>query len=308
MLSLDIGVQTSKYIISEIRHSSVRRGVSLLDSYEGTNMVRRPDGWQDPFNGTVAAYDLIRSIDPYHPVAVTLNCQNYYFDEYTRGADIIMEDTYPIGVNGTYSKWGTPCNLTYGDCGCDNCQGNVQDVPSRLDDLAQYEEWLGFWPKTKAHNPQSFHGQDYWLRDPTVDEAVAMNALAFNHDAKYIISWVWPTADDLAQIHGEYASAVTKSPVKDFIVGEKAQKVEVADREILDVAYWQSGSEILLCVVNGGYVAINETVRIDLPDTVYPTAVKTNVWGDMSWQLVDNGVDVAHLGEMSTYMAIFELA
>jgi hypothetical protein len=219
-----------------------------------------------------------------------------------------MEDTYPIGVNGTYSKWGTPCNLTYGDCGCDNCQGNVQDVPSRLDDLAQYEDWLGFWPKTKAHNPQSFHGQDYWLRDPTVDEAVVMNALAFNHDAKYIISWVWPTADDLAKIHGEYASVVTRSPVKEFIVGEKAHRVDVADREIVDVAYWKSGSEILLCVVNGGYVAINETVKITLPDSISPAAVQTNVWGDMSWQLVDNGVELAHLGEMSTYMAIFELA
>lgn len=269
--------------------------------------IRRPDGWQDPFDDTIRAHELIRSIDPYHPVAVTLNCQNYYFYEYTRGADYIMEDAYPIGVNGTFSKWGTPCNTTYGDCGCDNCQGNVQDVPNRLDDLAQYEAWLGLWPKTKAHNPQAFHGQDYWLRDPTVDEAVAMNALAFNHGAKSIIAWVWPTSDVLAQIHGDYATVVTQSPVMDFIVGEKAHMIEVADWEILDVAYWRSGSEILLSVVNGGYVAINETVKIALPDSVVPVSIVSSVWGDIDWQLTGDGVEVAHLGDMSTYMVILEV-
>lgn len=37
-----------------------------------------------------------------------------------------MEDVYPIGINGTFSKWGTACNATLGDCGCDNCAGAVQ--------------------------------------------------------------------------------------------------------------------------------------------------------------------------------------
>lgn len=270
-------------------------------------MDRRPDGWQDPFNDTVRSRSLIRTIDPYHPVSVTLNCQNYYFYEYTRGADFIMEDVYPIGVNGTFSKWGTPCNTTYGDCGCDNCQGNVQDVSSRLDDLARYEEWLGLWPKTKAHNPQSFHGEGYWLREPTQKEEVAMNALAFNHDAKSIISWVWPTSDDLAEIHGEFATVVARAPVRDFIVLEEAQKVEVADREIVDVAYWKSGAEMLLCVVNGGYDPIEEAVKITLPDSAIPKSVKSNVWGEAAWELTEDGISIAAMDEMSTYMVIVEV-
>ena len=46
---------------------------------------------------------------------MTLNCQNYYFAEYSAGADILMEDAYPIGINATYStKWDTPVNRTYG--------------------------------------------------------------------------------------------------------------------------------------------------------------------------------------------------
>ncbi|KAL3957513.1 hypothetical protein ACCO45_008091 [Purpureocillium lilacinum] len=125
-------------------------------SYWGSD---EPDGHQDPFHLLPEARDTIRKLDPYHPVSVTLNCQNFYFKEYTAGADFIMEDVYPIGINSTFSKWGTPCNATYGDCGCDNCEGNVQDVGRRLDDLARYEGYHGLWPKTKAHNPQSFHGE-----------------------------------------------------------------------------------------------------------------------------------------------------
>ena len=280
---------------------------SPLPSWGQRLIIGRPDGWQHPFEDPVRVRNLIRTIDPYHPVSVTLNCQNYYFGEYTRGADFIMEDVYPIGVNGTFSKWGTPCNTTYGDCGCDNCQGNVQDVPSRLDDLARYEEWLGLWPKTKAHNPQSFSGEGYWLREPTVDEEVAMNALAFNHGAKSIISWVWPTSDDLAAIHGEFATVVAREPVRDFIVLEEARRVEIEGWDVVDVAFWRKGSEMLLCVVNGGYVPINETVSIALPEDVAPKSVKTNVWREASWELMGSEVRVGRMAEMSTYMAILEL-
>lgn len=217
-----------------------------------------------------------------------------------------MEDVYPIGVNGTFSKWGTPCNATYGDCGCDNCEGNVQDVPSRLDDLARYESWLGLWPKTKAHNPQSFHGEGYWLREPTVDEEVAMNALAFNHGAKAIVSWVWPTSDDLAAIHGEFASVVTRSPVLEFVVPERAMRVDVPGLEILDVAYWKSGDALLLCVVNGGYEPIDGEIVISLPDSVVPTGVKGAVWGDASWS-VSSDIRLDGLDGMSTQMVILDL-
>jgi hypothetical protein len=76
-----------------------------------------PDGWQYALNSTRLAYDLLKKEDPYHPTGLVLNCYNYYFDEYASGADYIMEDAYPVGINATYSKWNTTCNETYGDCG-----------------------------------------------------------------------------------------------------------------------------------------------------------------------------------------------
>ena len=78
---------------------------------------------------TGLAYNVIKQRDPYHPVSLDLNCDNYHYSEYSAGADIIMTDPYPIGINATYSeRWKTPCNTTYGDCGCDNCVGSVKDV------------------------------------------------------------------------------------------------------------------------------------------------------------------------------------
>lgn len=278
--------------------------MSSTTEQELTRGKPRPDGHQDPFNLLAEARDAIRKIDPYHPVSVTLNCQNYYFKEYTAGADLIMEDAYPIAINSTFSKWGTPCNATYGDCGCDNCQGNVQDVSRRLDDLARYERWLGLWPKTKAHNPQSFHGEDYWSRDPTPAEEVAMNALAFNHGAKAIASWVWPTSDTLAQIHGDFARVVATAPVREFIVSGTAERVDIRGLEVVDAAYWTSGKQVLLSVVNGGYEPISGEVKIPLPGSITLTTEDATVWGNGTWTIGHREIRLGGVAAMSTNMVI----
>lgn len=46
-----------------------------------------PDGWQYALNSTRLAYDLLKREDPYHPTGLVLNCDNYYFKQYTSGAD-----------------------------------------------------------------------------------------------------------------------------------------------------------------------------------------------------------------------------
>ena len=62
------------------------------------------DGQVDPLEATKTAYDVIKLHDPHHPVSLCLNCENYYFEEYTAGADIILSDVYPIGTNTTWSS------------------------------------------------------------------------------------------------------------------------------------------------------------------------------------------------------------
>lgn len=121
-----------------------------------------PDGTSDPLNATSIAYDLINDLDGYHPVSLVLNCQDYQFTAYTRGADIVMQDAYPIDINATFSpEWHTPCTPDYGDCGCDNCKGDFEDISTRLDEFKQRLNILGD-SRTKAvwAVPQAFGGEE----------------------------------------------------------------------------------------------------------------------------------------------------
>lgn len=215
-----------------------------------------------------------------------------------------MEDVYPIGINSTWSKWGTACNTTLGDCGCDNCEGNVQDVSKRLDDLATYEDWLGLWHKTKIHNPQSFYGEDYWFRDPSVEEEWVMSTLAFNHGAQSIISWVYPDAEILSVAHGTLAKVVTVSPVVDFIVGTRPVKVSVSCYETVDVSYWVVGKQMLVSVANGGYVDIDKPVSFPVPGAI---TISSTPWGNITWELAGSRLTAPALPALGTSMIILDL-
>ncbi|EPE05866.1 glycoside hydrolase subgroup catalytic core [Ophiostoma piceae UAMH 11346] len=271
-----------------------------------------PDGHQDPFSAPKDCRDTIRSVDPYHPVALVLNCQNYYFAEYTEGsADVIMEDVYPIGINTTWSKWGTTCNTTLGDCGCDNCEGGdhaVRDVGDRLDDLFRYESYIeGRWPATKIHNPQSFNGEGYWARDPTPDEEWAMTLVAVNHGAKGIISWVYPVAsgDGLPAAHGQLAKVLTASPVVDFIVGNAAPIIlKIASAPEVDIACWKRGSELLVSIVNSGYNNYTSGGPREIALPALYTSVKTTAWGKLEWSLSGSTLSAQSIPALSTSLLI----
>jgi hypothetical protein len=65
-----------------------------------------PDGTSDPISATLAAATRIRELDSgYHPVSLVLNCFDFYFSHYAGGgaADIVLQDTYPIDSNATWS-------------------------------------------------------------------------------------------------------------------------------------------------------------------------------------------------------------
>lgn len=216
-----------------------------------------------------------------------------------------MEDVYPIGVNGTFSKWNTVCNTTLGDCGCDNCVGSVFDVADRLDDLGRYEEWLGYWPKTKFHNPQSFSGEGYWGRDPTEQEEWVMVLLAVNHGAKGMMSWVYPTSEVLARAHGRLARVLTVSPVVDFVVGGGRPRGVNVGVEGVDVAVWKGGVEgrVLVSVVNGGE-EVKGAVTVSVRGA---TRIESKAWGDVEWILDGDKLSVSGLPALSTSLLILEV-
>lgn len=110
-----------------------------------------PDGTSDPQNATSLSRSRIISLDGgpdtqassipiagYHPVSLVLNCQDYAWSAYAAGADIVMQDTYMIGNNVTFSvEWDTVCTRDYGCCGCDNCVGNFEDIGNRMSEFEQ---------------------------------------------------------------------------------------------------------------------------------------------------------------------------
>lgn len=262
---------------------------SLLTYYTADE----PDGWGYTFNSTTDAYALLAAQDKYHPTALVLNCQNYYFQEYTAGTDIIMEDAYPVGINATFStKWDTPVNRTYGDCGCDNCAGSFDllNVPARVDDFRAYAAWLGGAAAARKPVwavPQAFSGEQYWSRDPTAAETWAMDLLAFNHGAKGRLAWIYPTSDALGNATSRLARVVTVPPVVDFLTG--ANPVLVSDGRAgngsLDVAYWSrgAGEGVLVGVVNPVASAPASPVRIRLPSGLNVSRVSSAPWGNTSW-------------------------
>lgn len=265
---------------------------SLLTYYTADE----PDGWGYTFNSTTDAYDLLYSEDKYHPTALVLNCQNYYFKEYAAGADIIMEDAYPIGINATYStKWNTPVNLTYGDCGCDNCVGsfNLLNVPARVDDFYKYASWIGgsgsVVRKPVWAVPQAFSGQSYWSRDPTAEETWAMDLLAFNHGAKGRLAWIYPPSVVLGNATSLLAKVVTVAPVVDYLTGANPVLLQDgrAGNGSLDVAYWSSPDVegVLVGVVNPVNTTVSTSVVISLPEGLNVSGISSQPWGDVLWTL-----------------------
>jgi hypothetical protein len=243
-----------------------------------------PDGWQYALNSTRLAYDLLKEEDPYHPTGLVLNCENYYFKEYASGADYLMEDAYPVGINPYHSrKWNTTCNETYGDCGCDNCIGQLQDVSDRLDAFFNYQEWLGEWEKPLWSVLQAFSGERYWSRDPTTAETWAMILLSFNHMAKAIMSWTFPATNTLNKAHAAIAKVATKSPVSTFLLNSEPVQVDMKGQRLLDVSYWISESQAMVGFVNLAYLESDESVFVELPINVGKLA--SQPWGSLSWSL-----------------------
>ncbi|KAI0341174.1 hypothetical protein BDW22DRAFT_1359406 [Trametopsis cervina] len=234
----------------------IKNRPNLLLWYTGDE----PDGTSDPLNATSQSYDLIYSLDGYHPVSLVLNCENYYFTEYTAGSDIVMQDTYMIGNNVTFSsQWGTVCTPDYGDCGCDNCKGSFEDISTRMDEFAE-RLWADGWDRTKAvwTVPQAFGDDTYWKRQPTGQEYVVQAVLGINHGGLGVVAWNDPTTPDIKASASLLAKSL--STMKQFILNPSAKFSHVVVNRV-DVGIWSVGAQTLVLATNLNYAQV--TVNLD---------------------------------------------
>ncbi|ORY63066.1 uncharacterized protein BCR38DRAFT_458307 [Pseudomassariella vexata] len=254
------------------------------------------DGKSNPINSTGIAYQKLRELDPYHPVSLALNCYDFYYSDYAAGADIIMSDVYPISTNTSFSTvYDTVCNATYGCCGCDDCNGNFDDISHRIDEFQRRDGLIG-WSKTQWFAPQAFGNETFWTRYPTAGEEVVMTMLAINHGAKGIVMWNYPTTAELADLTRRLAVVLTSELVADFFLeAPLVEGLEVKGGSKVDAAAWVSESkrQVLLGVVNLNYEDIQEGIEVVLPDGVKVGSVNEALWGDLSWDIESEGTSAA---------------
>ncbi|KAK1484320.1 hypothetical protein CCUS01_04032 [Colletotrichum cuscutae] len=265
------------------------------------------DGKANPANSTGMAYEQIKAIDPYHPVSLALNCWDFHYAEYGAGADIIMSDVYPVAINATFSTvYGTECNATYGCCGCDDCEGNFEDISVRLDEFYRRDEILG-WQKTQWFAPQAFGNETFWARYPTAEEEVVMTVLSVNHGAKGIVMWNYPATPELEGLTSKLAGVFTNEAAVEFLLGtERTQDLAVEGAKRVDAAVWvdEAKKQVLVSVVNLSYDEFSGEIRVVLPDGVKVGEVVEVLWGDVAWEMVDGSL-VATEGLLGLQTSVF---
>lgn len=236
---------------------------SMLLWYTGDE----PDGQGDPLDAPKLAYDRIKSLDPWHPVSLCLNCYNFYYEDYSSGADIILSDVYPVAIDATWSAvYDTVCNATYGCCGCDDCKGEFEDISNRLDLFAQYQGWIGGGPKTYWGVPQAFGNESFWIRYPTAAEEVTMNMLSINHNAKGIVMWDYPTSEELGDVTSALARVLASRDVTRFLLGAPTVALKVTSgQQRIDAAGWRVGNRMLVSILYLDYSALSSRVAVALP-------------------------------------------
>ncbi|PSN65469.1 hypothetical protein BS50DRAFT_622672 [Corynespora cassiicola Philippines] len=267
------------YVMYDMRHTyknntSITTQLSRLQHHPSLLLyytADEPDGWCDPLDATSTSYNHIRTIDPYHPVSLVLNCANFHFQEYTSGADIILEDAYPIAVDTAFSSvYNTNCNETYGDCGCDNCHANdpafpayvsnpFLDIAERTQSMYKFQEWIagslapGQERKPVWGVPQAFFDEgSFWKRFPTAQEEAVMGVLRINHGAKGVVAWIYPTSPEIEEVTSSLAKVVTSDEVTRVLLGASPVQLESSE-PLVDAAVWERDGEVLISLVHVGY-------------------------------------------------------
>ncbi|KAG8765231.1 hypothetical protein FRC12_007614 [Ceratobasidium sp. 428] len=240
---------------------AVKKRKNLLAWYT----TDEPDGWGDPLDAPQKAADLINELDGYRPVALVLNCADYHFNEYTAHSQIILQDAYPIGINATWSTvWHTPCTPEVGDCGCDNCEGKLEDISVRTDTFRERLVWGGRGRETAVWGvPQAFGPESYWPRRPSAQEIVLQSLLAINHGSLGIMPWDDHPEDPTMR---PSISPLAKAfpGITPYVLGGKTVvgRPGVSGAQRIDATTWTNGGKTLLIVLNLNSIVIQASINV----------------------------------------------
>ncbi|KAG9078073.1 hypothetical protein FS749_009967 [Ceratobasidium sp. UAMH 11750] len=225
-----------------------------------------PDGWEDALDAPQKAADIINELDGYRPVALVLNCADYHFTEYTAHSQIILHDTYPVGINATWSTvWNTPCTPELGDCGCDNCEGKMEDIAVRVDAFRERLVWQGRAKEAVVWSvPQAFGPESYWARKPTPQELALEMLLAINHGSLGIMPWIDHPQDPLMR-PGISPLAKAIPSLAPYILGDRriVGRPAISGAQRIDATIWTNGDKTLLIALNLNDASVQAHISVN---------------------------------------------
>ncbi|PWM10975.1 MAG: hypothetical protein DBY00_04910 [Flavobacteriales bacterium] len=235
----------------EERTEMLRREVEMFKDHPALlswYLADEPDGRKTPPEDIVELYDIIKEIDPYHPVTIVFMHRGTA-RKYADGLDIAMGDLYPVpraplkGVSA------------------------FQDELSR-EFMLEKAIWLV---------PQAFGGNEWWTREPTAAEmrgATYMGLINGSRGFQYFIrhgqngfpksTTAWAEAGAMALEIAELSPYV--------LSGEDAPEVSIAD-SLAEARAWTRGGNTVIAVVNQENKPKDISVKIEGSDYSGPVSV-----------------------------------
>ncbi|KAL9036383.1 MAG: hypothetical protein Q9214_006158, partial [Letrouitia sp. 1 TL-2023] len=130
--------------------------------------------------------------------------------------------------------------------------------------------------------PQGFPGQDFWQKDPKGEEWVAMTLLAVNHGAKGIVSWLWPSTQEIEEASGRLAGVIMGAGRKFLLEAEKRKIVPVEGE--VNAAGWENTDGEMLVII----VAYRDEGKVVLDLGLLVQSGVTVKWGSRGWGVEGN--------------------
>ncbi|CAG8759899.1 21985_t:CDS:2, partial [Gigaspora rosea] len=194
-----------------------------------------PDGEKWTKSSAVfEAYKAVKSVDPYHPVSLTLNY------------------VYPVGVNMS------SCTEYSEVCGCDDCIGSVTlDIPKRTQQYVNDLTLIGRESNLKWMALQAFYDRNaWWERAPTSQEIRVMWYISIIYGYKSLMFWRFPFFLDQLVIDQIIDLSKVIKDLSNYILFMpqlSTSHIVVSPANNIFVGIWmaKNQSDFLLIVVNG---------------------------------------------------------
>ncbi|QZE14203.1 hypothetical protein K4L44_17080 [Halosquirtibacter laminarini] len=182
------------------------------------------------------AYNLIHTLDPYHPITMVFMTPSRA-SEFDTSMDIAMTDPYPI-------------------------PGPIDEIPQSVNVLMnQFEYRKGVW-----YVPQTFGGGEFWEREPTEQEIRAMCYSAIQQGAMGLQAFIKKGVNEFPKSitsWNGYVKVVNEIQMLMPWLNSRAMRQELTteNSDIL-ASYWRRDDSGLLIVVNKSNKPMNFNVAL----------------------------------------------